>query len=382
MAKDIQRQLLKTSEVARRLRVNSATVARYIRQGMLGAITTQGGHYRISEGDLLAFRNGLDQGEENRLGHAHGGAYIMCIANPRSGSGKTTVTFELGMALYNLGGRVLFVDMDPHADLSARFGVTLEGDAPSIVDAMLDRTIGISDVIVHTTSGPDLAPNGLGSFIQAQKMYRMRAWGVCLQRFLQRLRSNYDYILIDAPSDLNTLAVCALGGADSVLIPASLEIATPLEIELLLDSLQSVRDEVQPGLLVLGAVSTSNTALSASSSTANSAGAETNIIQHVLTKRRVRQFQHAVPIGPPSRGISSSPFGSASSAEPRVSKPLTELTRAALHSALRHLDLAEGYLYLLNDLFEECGLPLPGERFSGQITAIRLGEGQREWPNM
>src|SRR6476620_5638363 len=110
-------KLLKTSEVAERLGVDTGSVARYIREGLLPAISTAGGHHRIYEADVQAFLQGRVR--TNREGN---GAIIIALVNQKGGVGKTTATLNLGVLWWQLGMRVLLVDLDAQGHLTWSMG--------------------------------------------------------------------------------------------------------------------------------------------------------------------------------------------------------------------------------------------------------------------
>src|SRR6476620_4249120 len=96
-------KLLKPSEVAERLGVDTGTVSRYIRDKKLPAIYTAGGHHRVYEVDLEAFLARVERPRES-------GAIIVALINQKGGVGKTTATANLGVLMHEIGLRVLVVD--------------------------------------------------------------------------------------------------------------------------------------------------------------------------------------------------------------------------------------------------------------------------------
>src|SRR5689334_17308054 len=103
--------MLTTAQVAERLGVSPRTVGRYIQDGQLRAIETGGGHNRIAEADL-------DEFLLRRTGPRSDGPVTVVIANQKGGVGKTTLTANLGVLLWQLGQRVLLVDLDPQGHLT------------------------------------------------------------------------------------------------------------------------------------------------------------------------------------------------------------------------------------------------------------------------
>src|SRR6476661_6165547 len=122
-------KLLKTAEVASRLGVDTGTVARYIREGLLPATATAGGHYRVSEADLEGFIASATRTKED-------GAIIIALANQKGGVGKTTATANLGVLLWQMGLRVLLVDLDPQGHLTWSLGHNPDTLPYTIYDAM------------------------------------------------------------------------------------------------------------------------------------------------------------------------------------------------------------------------------------------------------
>ncbi len=240
-------KLLKTAEAAQRLGVDTGTVARYIREGMLPASATVGGHYRVSEADLEAFIASSQRSKEE-------GAIVIAFANQKGGVGKTTATANLGVILKQMGLRVLLVDLDPQGHLTFTLGHDPETLGVTIYDAMIgERDFDISQVILKTSFGPDLAPNNIIASNADRELSSKPTWGTRLSTVLRRIRHNYDYILLDSGPSLNGLTVNALYAADYVVIPTQLEMLSVKGMQLLLERIDEARAEGNPRLQIAGA---------------------------------------------------------------------------------------------------------------------------------
>jgi chromosome partitioning protein len=241
-------KLLKTAEAAARLGVDTGTVARYIREGVLPATATAGGHYRVSEADLEAFIASGTRTKED-------GALIIALANQKGGVGKTTATANLGVLLWQMGLRVLLVDLDPQGHLTFTLGHNPDALTYTIYDAMIgERDFDVTRVIVKTSFGPDLAPNNIAASNADRELSGKPTWGTRLANVLRRVRSQYDYILLDAGPSLNSLTVNALYAADYVLVPTQLEMLSVKGLQLLLERIDEARAEANPRLQIAGAV--------------------------------------------------------------------------------------------------------------------------------
>jgi len=144
---------------------------------------------------------------------------ITAVVNEKGGVGKTTTVATLGHALARLGERVLVVDLDPQANLTAWIGSD-EPPLATVANALLDKT-AIADAIAGTTAtGVQLA---YGSRALADAADDLRASSpapaLALRRALRGLQ--YDRILIDCPPGLGVLSVNALCVADELLVPVN-----------------------------------------------------------------------------------------------------------------------------------------------------------------
>ena len=259
-------KLLKPSEVAERLGVDSGTVGRYIRDKRLPAIYTAGGHHRVYEVDVEAF---LARAERPR----DSGAIIIALINQKGGVGKTTATANLGVLIGQIGLRPLLVDLDPQGSLTWSMGYQPDSVGHTIFDAIKgEPDIPMPDVILSTDVGPDLAPNNILATQADRALFGKVTWGTRLANLLGEVRRNYDYILLDCAPNLNSLTVNALHAADYVVIPTHLEMLSVNGLRELLQRIEEARREANARLRVAGVVAM--------------------MVQHANSNREVEQILH------------------------------------------------------------------------------------------
>lgn len=248
-------RLLTTREVAQRLGVDTKTVRRYLQQNKLRG-SRIGRDYRIPEGSLETLLNstaGQGASAEVRPPRA---AVVMAIVNQKGGVGKTTTTFNLGVALQRLERRVLLVDLDPQAALSVSAGISIAHLTVSIYQALLDDTIDPLSVIRGTVSGVDVLPATLDLAAAEVELVNMTLRELVLRDVLAKLRPRYDYILIDCPPSLGLLTINALAAADQVLIPLQCEYLATRGLTLLLGTLTKVQARLNRELRIAGILPT------------------------------------------------------------------------------------------------------------------------------
>jgi len=184
-------------------------------------------------------------------------ALILAMCNQKGGVGKTTTTINLGAALAETGRKVLLVDFDPQGSASVGLGVNPHLLERTIYNLLLSRTTDAADVIVPTgVENMDILPANIDLSAAELQLVSEVAREHTLKRVLDRIRPDYDIILIDCPPSLGLLTVNALTAADKVLTPLECEFFALRGIALLTDTVAKVKDRLNPDLEMLGILGT------------------------------------------------------------------------------------------------------------------------------
>jgi chromosome partitioning protein len=178
------------------------------------------------------------------------------MCNHKGGVGKTTSTINLGAALAEYGRRVLVIDFDPQGALSAGLGFhAFEGN--TIYELMTDRSLNTKDVILNT-SVPNLhlIPANIELSAAELKLVNEVAREFILARVLKSVIDDYDVILIDCQPSLGLLTVNALAAAHGVIIPLACEFFALRAVALLVDTVELVKERLNPGIKIDGILAT------------------------------------------------------------------------------------------------------------------------------
>ena len=187
---------------------------------------------------------------------SHGPARIIALCNQKGGVGKTTSTINLGASLAELGRRVLAVDFDPQGALSAGLGVPTH-DVPTIYDLLLGTVKDTASVIIPTSvAGLDVLPANIDLSAAEVHLINEVARETILARVLSKVSDQYDVILIDCQPSLGLLTVNALTAAHGVLIPLECEFFALRGVALLVETIDKVRDRLNPAITLDGILAT------------------------------------------------------------------------------------------------------------------------------
>jgi len=187
---------------------------------------------------------------------------IICLANQKGGVGKTTTAINLGTALAAIGVPVLLVDIDPQGNASTGLGIDRAARDKTSFDVLLGE-VPLAEAICGTAvPGFDLLPASmdlLGIEVElAENPRRLHRLADEIAAFQANNNSgkSYKYILIDCPPSLNMLTLNAMVAAQSVLVPLQCEFFALEGLSQLLQTIEQVRDSLNPALDIQGIVLT------------------------------------------------------------------------------------------------------------------------------
>ena len=184
---------------------------------------------------------------------SHGPAKVIAMCNQKGGVGKTTSTINLGAALAEYGRRVLLVDLDPQGALSAGLGVPHYELEHTVHNLLVEPRVSTDDVLIKTrVSGLDLIPSNIDLSAAEIQLVNEVGREQSLARALHPVLDRYDYVLIDCQPSLGLLTVNGLACADGVIIPTECEFFSLRGLALLTDTVDKVRDRLNPRLSISG----------------------------------------------------------------------------------------------------------------------------------
>lgn len=149
---------------------------------------------------------------------------VIALTNQKGGVGKTTTAVNLGVSLVQQGKKVLLIDADAQANLTMALGYNRPDDIPITLSTVMqniidDKTLDASQGIIHHREGVDLLPSNIELSGFEVRLINAMSRERVLKTYVNEVKKNYDYVLIDCMPSLGMITINALAAADSVIIP-------------------------------------------------------------------------------------------------------------------------------------------------------------------
>lgn len=181
---------------------------------------------------------------------------IIALANQKGGVGKTTTAVDLSACLAALGKKVLLVDSDPQGNASSGLGVKVNSSLPTVYEVLIDE-FPAGDALCDTTvGGLSVLPSDIRLAGAEVELVDQEQREYVLKGALAAISDAFEYIFIDCPPSLGLLTLNALTASDSVIIPIQCEYFALEGVTSLVNTINLVRQQLNPALQIEGVVLT------------------------------------------------------------------------------------------------------------------------------
>ena len=182
---------------------------------------------------------------------------IIAIANQKGGVGKTTTTSNLGIGLAKRGKRVLVIDADAQGSLTASLGFTEPDKLEVTLANVLEKVINDEEMkagygILKHDEGIDLMPGNIELSGLEVSLVNVMSRESVMRSYVDTIKENYDYILIDCMPSLGMITINAFACADSILIPVQAAYLPVKGLEQLIKTIGKVKRQINQKLEIEG----------------------------------------------------------------------------------------------------------------------------------
>lgn len=181
---------------------------------------------------------------------------IIAIANQKGGVGKSTTAINLSSCLGEMGQKVLVIDMDPQGNTTSGLGVDKEAQEHTVYELLLGES-NIEECILELEfSGVSLISSNVNLAGAEIELIGFENKEFILQSQVDKVRDQFDFVVLDCPPSLNMLTVNAMTTADTVLVPIQCEYYALEGLAQLMHTIELVQERLNPDLEIEGVVFT------------------------------------------------------------------------------------------------------------------------------
>ena len=181
---------------------------------------------------------------------------IIAVANQKGGVGKTTTATNLSACLAEKGKKVLAIDIDPQGNMSSGLGIDKNEVENTVYELILEESSLEDCIIENVLENVPLLSSNVNLAGAEIELIGIEDKEFILKKQIEKVRDNYDFIIIDCPPSLNTLTVNAMTTADTVLVPIQCEYFALEGLSQLIHTINLVRERLNPTLEIEGVVFT------------------------------------------------------------------------------------------------------------------------------
>jgi len=204
--------------------------------------------------------NASASGSKTQMAMKEDTTKVIAVANQKGGVGKTDLTVNVSCQLASTGKKVLLIDMDPQANATVYLVAPETAITKTTADLLLDESLTLEDVVIRgCRENLDVVPSDVSLSACQIKLANDINMQFKLKKKLKVLTEGshvYDYVLIDTPPSLGLLTVNTLTAASLVIIPIQTHYLALEGVVQLEETIQKVKEDINPGLGILGAVLT------------------------------------------------------------------------------------------------------------------------------
>ena len=181
---------------------------------------------------------------------------IIAIANQKGGVGKTTTAINLSASLTESGKKVLTIDMDPQGNTTSGLGIDKNQIENTVYEMILEELPTEECIQPSIMEGLDVIASNINLSGAEVELISLENKEFLLKDKVEKLKSEYDYIIIDCPPSLNLLTINAMTTADTVLVPIQCEYYALEGLTQLMKTIDLIKERLNPKLEIEGVVFT------------------------------------------------------------------------------------------------------------------------------